>query len=139
MSSNSDSPENALIVSDGVEFREMEESPAPGLIPATVVGTGEKIYLRSIVKLSDADVEEAYPIIDPKSDQPGVGLHFNRQGQEKARQFSQENIDKRVAILAGGRIVCAPYIRSEFGEYSIVSGSLTMEQVEEIARKINKQ
>src|SRR5690349_15706450 len=96
-----------------VEFRKAEESPAEGLTEATVAGSDKKVYLHPEVELSNADVADVFPLIDPNG-KPAVGIRFNKEGQEKAQRLSREHVNKPVAILIDGKVVCAPLIRDEF-------------------------
>jgi preprotein translocase subunit SecD len=83
-------------------------------------------------------VAEAYPIID-RWDKPAIAIRFTQDAQEKARRLSQERRDKRLAILVGGQVICAPVIREDFSELAQINGEFTLRQVKEIADLIKKQ
>lgn len=128
---NSPAPSSSV----AVEFRKAEESPAEGLTEVTVAGSDKKVYLHPEVELSNADVADAFPLID-QNDKPAVGIRFNKAGQEKAQRLSREQMHKPVAILIDGKVVCAPVIRDEFREMAQINGNFTQAEVDRIVKGI---
>src|SRR2546427_11191690 len=62
-----------------VEFRLAESKPAEGLSAASVVGTDEKVYLCQAVEITNREIADAHPSLDPNLN-PVVDVCFTKEG-----------------------------------------------------------
>ena len=70
---------------------------------------------------------------------PEINVEFSPEGNELFAAVTKENINKRLAIVLGGRLYAAPVIRSEIsGGKTQITGTFTEEEAIEIAAKINE-
>jgi hypothetical protein len=110
------------------EMRLAEESPAPGLREARVVGSNRIIYLHDEIVISNGDVSRAELIDTGDPSQFHVGLNFTETGTQKNRVATASHIGRPVAILIDGEVVMAPVVRAEIGNSAVISGNYTREE-----------
>jgi len=65
--------------------------------------------------------------------QPVVNFTLNRRGGREIARVSKANLQKQMPIVLDGRVVSAPFIRSELGAQSQISNIGSMEEAKDMA------
>ena len=120
-----------LVASDN-ETAESESLPA--IAPDTPV---VRVLVR--IELDERDVESA-KIARDNIGQPTVGLTMTDAGAEKLAALTEKNIDKQMAFVLDGKVLCAPIIRSKISRQAIISlgSNPTESAVKELVEKLNE-
>jgi len=108
----------------GDEFY-IERDGAPLLVRKQVVLTGDRLT-------------DAQPGFDNQTQEPAVHLTLDATGARIFRDYTRENVGKRMAILliekGKGEVVTAPVIRSEIGGGRVqISGRMTTVEANDVA------
>jgi preprotein translocase subunit SecD len=119
-----------------LEFRLAESQPGDGLTEAEVVGFDQKVYLHKTVELTNTDIDKANPGLGT-DEKPEILLKFTKAGAEKMAKLCEAHRGKLLAILADGKVLCAPVLRGKVTGHAAIRGSFTFEDVERIAKGIN--
>lgn len=104
--------------------------------PAENARTGEteKLYLlqkNSIV--TGADLATANVTYDDNQE-PAVAFRFNPSGAQRFGKVTQENVNKRFAILLDGKVISAPVIKTAIlGGSGIISGRFSQEAAKQLS------
>lgn len=98
--------------------------------------TKSKIYVHPRPILTNADIAEAR-VVKNRRDEPAVKIVFKETSRKKVMEFSGNNIGKIAAILIDGKLGVAPTIHQKFSHEAELSGDLTQEEAERIAKGIN--
>ncbi len=70
---------------------------------------------------------------------PLIELDFSPSGAEQFAQITKTNINKKLAIVLGGKLYSVPFIRSEIPSGKVqIAGSFTEEEASELTSKINE-
>lgn len=117
-----------------VEFRIAEDKAGEGLTEAAVEGTRETVYLHKAAALTAEDIASAKA--GGEKDAAHIEVTFTKAGAEKVAKLSEENKDKRLAVLVGGKVVSAPVVRAKIGGTALVTGAFTKAEAEKIAAAI---
>ncbi|OIQ01344.1 MAG: protein-export membrane protein SecD [Zetaproteobacteria bacterium CG2_30_46_52] len=109
-----------------------------GQIPADDMiaygSSGQPYLLKKRTELSGKDVAKARVSIDPQYNEPAVSLTFNNQGARQFDRLTNENVNKRFAILLEGVVQSAPVIRERIsGGTAQISGSFTPTEAHDLA------
>jgi len=109
-----------------------------GQIPADDMiaygSSGQPYLLKKRTELSGKDVAKARVSIDPQYNEPAVSLTFNNQGARQFDRLTNENVNKRFAILLEGVVQSAPVIRERIaGGTAQISGSFTPSEAHDLA------
>ena len=107
---------------------------ADGLTKATVVGTGETLWLEPEVLLSNADVRSARARTGDR--EPEIWLTFTSAGQRKFTAVTEEHVQRRLAVIADGQVLIAPVIIEKLRGQAVVTGDFTHKEAERIAAGI---
>ena len=118
-----------------VEFRRASASPAEGLAEAIVAGSGDKIYLHASVDVSNAEIASAAVTRDFRG-RPAVEVTFTSEGQTKMKQLTAAHIDKPLAVLVDGEVVCAPIIKAPVERAALITGDFSEQDATRIAAGI---
>lgn len=93
-----------------------------------------QILIVSRSELSGDDLVDAQPSFDSQTNEPIVTFRFNRRGGTIFGQLTQENVNRRFAILLDGKVVTAPVIRSPIlGGSGQIEGNFTVESANNLA------
>jgi len=108
----------------GDEFY-IERNGAPLLVKKQVVLTGDRLT-------------DAQPGFDNQTQEPAVHLTLDATGARIFKEYTRENVGKRMAILliekGKGEVVTAPVIRSEIGGGRVqISGRMTTVEANDVA------
>jgi preprotein translocase subunit SecD len=86
------------------------------------------------ILVSGADLTDAQPGFDQRTNEPIVSFRFNTSGARKFAQVTQENVGKPFAIILDNQVISAPVIREPIlGGSGQISGSFTVESANDLA------
>ncbi len=117
-----------------IELRIAEEEPADALTKKIFSGRGrtETFYLHEEVLLTESDIVNASVIT--MQEHPAVEVIFSDTGRKKFAQITAQNINKHLAVLINGELVCAPVIRDTVrAGKAIINGDFSEEEARRIA------
>lgn len=120
------------------EFRLGESVPADGLTGMTIRDSSEKVYLHSQPMLTSEHVASATVVTSQYgASQYGVLIELTDVGREILAQLTANNINKRLGIVVGREVLCAPTIMTPIqgGQVSI-TGNFTEAEARRIAEDI---
>jgi preprotein translocase subunit SecD len=69
----------------------------------------------SVAQVDGSMIDDARVSVDPQENRPFVSLNFNRRGAEVFARVTEENIQKRFAIVLDDRVNSAPVIQQRIG------------------------
>jgi preprotein translocase subunit SecD len=86
------------------------------------------------VMVSGADLTDAQPGFDQRTNEPIVTFRFNSSGARKFGQVTTENVGRPFAIVLDNEVISAPVIREPIiGGSGQISGSFTVESANDLA------
>jgi preprotein translocase subunit SecD len=99
---------------------------------------GQPLLVRKQVVLTGDRLTDAQPGFDNQTQEPAVHLTLDATGARIFKEYTRENVGKRMAILliekGKGEVVTAPVIRSEIGGGRVqISGRMTTVEANDIA------
>src|SRR6516162_9187780 len=95
---------------------------------------GQKYLIEKRVLVSGADLTDAQPGFDQRTNEPVVNFRFNSAGARKFAEVTQANVGKPFAIVLDNKVISAPVIREPIlGGSGIISGSFTVQSASDLA------
>jgi preprotein translocase subunit SecD len=96
-----------------LEIRLVEETPAEDLTAMTMRVWGDETtyYAHDEVLMDDKDVTAAM-VITKDDGAPAIRLVFAGEGREKLLRLTQRNLGRRLGVVVGGHLQCAPAIEA---------------------------
>ena len=98
---------------------------------------GRPIALKRDVVLTGNNLQDAQPGFDSQTGEATVNLVVDGKGANIMRQFTRDNIGKRMAIVliekGRGEVITAPVIRSELSSRFQISGAMSTQEANELA------
>jgi preprotein translocase subunit SecD len=95
---------------------------------------GEKYLIYKQVLVSGADLIDAQPSFDQRSNEPVVTFRFNSSGARKFAEVTQQNVGKPFAIVLDNQVVSAPVIQEPIlGGSGQITGNFTVQQANDLA------
>ena len=86
------------------------------------------------VMVSGADLTDAQPGFDQRTNEPIVSFRFNTSGARKFAETTQQNVGKPFAIVLDNQVISAPVIREPIlGGSGQISGSFTVQSANDLA------
>jgi preprotein translocase subunit SecD len=86
------------------------------------------------VLVSGADLTDAQPGFDPRTNEPVVNFRFNTSGARKFAEVTQANVGKPFAIVLDNKVISAPVIREPIlGGSGQISGNFTVQSANDLA------
>jgi preprotein translocase subunit SecD len=128
-----------------MEFRMVDTTVPPdqaqqGRVPpdseVLMSSTAPKIpyVIKRQVLVSGAELTDAQPGFDQRSNEPIVSFRFNSSGSRKFAQATSENVGQPFAIVLDNEVISAPVIREPItGGSGQISGSFTVQQANDLA------
>jgi preprotein translocase subunit SecD len=96
--------------------------------------SGEKYLIEKRVLVSGADLTDAQPGFDQRTNEPVVNFRFNSAGARKFAEVTQANVGKPFAIVLDNKVISAPVIREPIlGGSGQISGSFTVQSANDLA------
>jgi preprotein translocase subunit SecD len=98
----------------------------------------EKMSVQKTVLVDQSALKSAKVATDSLG-HPMIDITLTDAGQTKFAEITRQMIGKRLAIIIGGQVYCAPVIRSEIsGGKAQISGSFSKEEAKELVKKLNE-
>ncbi|HUZ32202.1 MAG TPA: protein translocase subunit SecD [Xanthobacteraceae bacterium] len=95
---------------------------------------GQKYVIEKRVLVSGADLVDAQPGFDQRSNEPIVSFRFNSSGARKFAEATQANVGKPFAIVLDNKVISAPVIREPIlGGSGQISGNFTIQQANDLS------
>lgn len=94
---------------------------------------GRPILLKKETLLTGEYLSEARVNFDPSTGRPEVGIKFNTKGARIFAKITEENINKRLAIVLDGEVYSAPVIQSKITGAGRITGNYTDESAKSLA------
>jgi preprotein translocase subunit SecD len=95
---------------------------------------GDKYLIEKRVLVSGADLVDAQPGFDQRTNEPIVSFRFNSSGARKFAEATQANVGKPFAIVLDNKVISAPVIRDAIlGGSGQISGSFTVQSANDLA------
>ena len=99
---------------------------------------GQPLLVKKQVVLTGDRLTDAQPGFDSQTQEPAVHLTLDATGARIFKEYTRENVGKRMAILliekGKGEVVTAPVIRSEIGGGRVqISGRMTTVEANDVA------
>ena len=90
--------------------------------------------LRETPVVDGADLTDAQPGFDQRTQEPIITFRFNQSAARKFGKFTQENVGRPFAIALDEKVLSAPVIREPIlGGSGQISGSFTVESAKDLA------
>jgi len=127
------------LVDESAEGRAAESGagPVPFGSERYLEKTGRPIIVKKQVIITGESLSDAQPGFDNQTQQPEVNLTVDAKGGRIMRDVSRENVHKRMAILlfekGKGEVLTAPVIQSELGNRFRISGSMNVNEANDLA------
>ncbi|HMK79926.1 MAG TPA: protein translocase subunit SecD [Xanthobacteraceae bacterium] len=127
-----------------LDFRMVDQSMTPQQAletrppPESEILYGQKdkqpYLIEKRVLVSGADLTNAQPGFDQRTNEPIVSFRFNSNGARRFAQVTSENVGRPFAIVLDNEVISAPVIREPItGGSGQISGSFTVEQATDLA------
>jgi len=95
---------------------------------------GDKFLIEKRVLVSGADLIDAQPRVDPRTNEALVGFRFNSSGTRKFAEATQQNVGKPFAIVLDIQVVSVPVVREPIlGGSGLISGNFTPQEANDLA------
>lgn len=94
---------------------------------------GRPILLKKATLMTGDYLSEARVQFDRGTGKPYVAIKFNTQGSRIFAQVTEDNINKRLAIVLDGEVYSAPVIRSKIVGSGIIEGNFNDESARSLA------
>ena len=95
---------------------------------------GQKYLIEKRVLVSGADLVDAQPGFDQRTNEPVVNFRFNSAGARKFAEATQANVGKPFAIILDNKVISAPVIREPIlGGSGQISGNFTVQSANDLA------
>lgn len=97
--------------------------------------THRYLYLvKKKVEVSGSQLSDAFPTMDPTTNQPRVSLSFDRDGGKMFHRTTRDNVGKHLAVVLNGRVYTAPVIKGEIrGGSAVIEGIGDIQEARQIA------
>ncbi len=97
--------------------------------------THRYLYLvRKKVEVSGAQLDDAFPTMDPTTNQPRVSLDFDNDGAKMFHRTTRDNKGKYLAVVLNDRVYTSPVIRTEIrGGSAVIEGIGDIMEARQIA------
>ncbi|MCB8822109.1 protein translocase subunit SecD [Microvirga rosea] len=118
-----------------LEFRLLGQQGATDvdMLPMRDAG-GQKSPVERRVIAEGADLVDAQPAFDSRTNEPIVNFRFNIRGAQRFGQATSENIGRPLAIVLDNEVISAPTIQSAItGGSGQISGRFTVQQAQDLA------
>ncbi|WP_230531982.1 protein translocase subunit SecD [Microvirga roseola] len=118
-----------------LEFRLLGQTGAADtdMLPMREEG-GRRVPVERTVIAEGADLIDAQPAFDSRTNEPIVNFRFNIRGAQRFGDATARNIGRPLAIVLDNEVVSAPTIQSAItGGSGQISGNFTVEQVNNLA------
>jgi preprotein translocase subunit SecD len=125
------------------QMRLVQDKPAADSEPMSFVHSdrsdAEVLNVAKVPALDSSDVKSAKLQKNSVTGQPEVGIVFTDHGRKAFADLTRTNINKRLAIVIGGKIVSAPIIRTEIPDgKATIAGNFSEADAKDLVARINQ-
>ncbi|MCL4693488.1 MAG: HEAT repeat domain-containing protein, partial [Candidatus Hydrogenedentes bacterium] len=124
-----------------LQFRwvvEGEDAVGKTVLPAPTEDEPDRtLVVGDDVVFYEGDVASAITKKEPNRDAYAVFFVTTEDGEKRLWNATEQNQGKRLAIIFDGRVLSSPVVQSPIGKSGQITGDLTEEEAEVIARAIN--
>jgi preprotein translocase subunit SecD len=118
-----------------VEIRRAETAPADGLTEAKVASTDEKVYLHKAAELTNEDIASARRTNDGLGG-AAIEVILTEAGGKKMFKLTGQHLNKPLAVLLDGKVICAPIIRAKITDHAMLTGQFTAENIDQFVKSV---
>jgi protein-export membrane protein SecD len=118
-----------------LEFRMLADQATGDvdLLPSRDSG-GQRVPVERRVIVEGADLTDAQPAFDQRTNEPIVNFRFNIRGAQRFGQATTENVGRPLAIVLDNEVISAPRIQTPItGGAGQISGRFTVQQANDLA------
>jgi preprotein translocase subunit SecD len=118
-----------------LEFRLLAQQGAADvdMLPSKDAG-GERVPVERRVIVDGADLIDAQPTFDSRTNEPIVNFRFNIRGAQRFGQATTEAVGRPLAIILDNEVISAPVIQTPItGGQGQISGRFTVQQVNDLS------
>ncbi|MDF1546868.1 MAG: hypothetical protein P1P88_03550 [Bacteroidales bacterium] len=120
-----------------IEFRLAEDDALEGFEESEV--NGQKIYLNPKIEITENDIVAAQKAQDDYGNHT-IMLEMNEKGSEKFGELTENNIQKKLAIIVNGKVLMAPVIQMKIPGGKIqISGNFSKEEIEKLYNLLTEE
>jgi preprotein translocase subunit SecD len=95
---------------------------------------GQPYLVRKLALVSGADLVDAEPGFESRTNQPIVNFRFDSSGARRFAEATEQNVGKPFAIVLDNQVISAPVIREPIlGGAGEISGNFTVQQANDLA------
>jgi len=95
---------------------------------------GEKYLVEKSALISGADLADAQPAFDQRTNEPLIAFRFNSSGARKFAEATQQNVGRPFAIVLDNKVLSAPVIQEPIlGDSGQITGNFTVQQANDLA------
>jgi len=125
------------MVDENVSSQQAQQGQIPPedeLLPGTGTDANLNYVIEKRILVSGGDLTDAQAGFDSRTNEPVVNFRFNTTGARKFAQATQENVQKRFAIVLDNKVISAPVIREPIlGGQGQISGHFTVQSANDLA------
>ncbi len=98
----------------------------------------EVLYVEKTVLLDQNHLQGTTVVTSQASGAPQIHITFNDEGRKHFAEVTRQNIGRRLAVIIGGQLYCAPVIQAEIsGGRGVITGNFTKQEAKNLSKKIN--
>ena len=103
-------------------------------VASTGGGTPGTVYyiVRRVAPVTGRDLRTSRPTLD-ENNLPAVSFTFNQDGARRFGQFTEQNINRRLAVILDNRVYTAPTIQSRIADEGRITGSFTQQEAQDLS------
>jgi preprotein translocase subunit SecD len=103
-------------------------------LAATGGGTPTTVYylVRRVAGITGRDLRTAQPTLD-ENNLPAVSFSLNQDGARRFGLLTEQNINRRLAIVLDNRVMSAPVIQSRITDQGQITGSFTQQEAQDLS------
>jgi preprotein translocase subunit SecD len=106
---------------------------------ATTRTNHEILYVEKTILLDQNDLQDTSVVTSELSGAPQIDITFTDEGRKHFAEVTRQNIGRRLAVIIGGQLYCAPVIQAELsGGRGVITGNFSEQEAKKLSNKINK-
>ena len=108
--------------------------PGSADVAASGGGTPSTVYylVRRVAAVTGRDLRNARPTVD-ENNLPAVSFTLNQDGARRFGTFTEQNINRMLAIILDNRVFSAPVIQDRISDEGRITGSFTQQEAQDLS------
>ncbi len=108
--------------------------PGSADVAASGGGTPSTVYylVRRVAAVTGRDLRNARPTVD-ENNLPAVSFTLNQDGARRFGTFTEQNINRNLAIILDNRVFSAPVIQDRISDEGRITGSFTQQEAQDLS------